>query len=97
MPRSWLNSQVPSCVPSGAALPWRPRQVHELQQKMSRFHGLTAANPERKQIAASVREGCDSLKWQVGSAARHRTAARGAAQAGAGAPRRAAPATLGGA
>ncbi|KAI8471517.1 MAG: Qc-snare protein, Tlg1/Syntaxin 6-family [Monoraphidium minutum] len=39
--------------------------VNELQHKMSRFHGLTAANPERRQIAASVRDGCDSLKWQL--------------------------------
>lgn len=39
--------------------------VNELQHKMSRFHGLTAANPERKQIAASVKDGCDSLKWQL--------------------------------
>ncbi|GBF87781.1 hypothetical protein Rsub_00492 [Raphidocelis subcapitata] len=39
--------------------------VHELQQKMSRFHGLTAANPERKQLAANVRDGCDSLQWQL--------------------------------
>jgi hypothetical protein len=40
-------------------------QVQELQSKMSRFHGLTAPNPERKSIAAAVTEGCDSLKWQV--------------------------------
>lgn len=39
--------------------------VHELQQRMSRFHGLTAANPERKKIAQSVEEGCDSLAWQL--------------------------------
>ena len=53
-------------------------QVNELQHKMSRFHGLTAANPERKQIAQSVRDGCDSLKWQVRARTR---AARGAAAA----------------
>jgi hypothetical protein len=41
-------------------------QVGELQSRMSRFHGLTAANPERKIIAAAVTDGCESLKWQVG-------------------------------
>jgi hypothetical protein len=41
-------------------------QVNELQQKMSRFHGLTASNPERKKIAAEVDHGVDSLRWQVG-------------------------------
>jgi hypothetical protein len=40
-------------------------QVNELQSKMSRFHGLTAANPERKTIATIVSDGCESLKWQV--------------------------------
>lgn len=40
-------------------------QVSELQQKMSRFHGLQAANPERKSIASTVQDGCESLKWQV--------------------------------
>lgn len=50
---------------SSSPPPLRPRQVHELQQKMSRFHGLAAANPERRQIAASVRDGCESLKWQA--------------------------------
>jgi hypothetical protein len=40
-------------------------QVNELQSKMSRFHGLTAANPERKTIANIVTDGCESLKWQV--------------------------------
>ncbi|WIA35216.1 hypothetical protein OEZ86_003679 [Tetradesmus obliquus] len=39
--------------------------VNELQSKMSRFHGLTAANPERKTIANIVTDGCESLKWQV--------------------------------
>lgn len=28
---------------------------------MSRFHGLTATNPERKMIAANVEKGCNSL------------------------------------
>jgi syntaxin 6 len=32
---------------------------------MSRFHGLTATNPERKKVAADVEQGCDSLAWQV--------------------------------
>ncbi|KAG2422428.1 hypothetical protein HXX76_016043 [Chlamydomonas incerta] len=32
---------------------------------MSRFHGLTATNPERKKIAQSVEEGCGSLSWQL--------------------------------
>ncbi len=44
--------------------PLRP-QVNELQQKMSRFHGLTASNPERKKVAAEVEHGVDSLRWQV--------------------------------
>ncbi|PNH00708.1 Syntaxin-61 [Tetrabaena socialis] len=39
--------------------------VNELQQRMSRFHGLTATNPERKKIAQSVEEGCSSLAWQL--------------------------------
>ncbi|KAG2443171.1 hypothetical protein HYH02_009580 [Chlamydomonas schloesseri] len=39
--------------------------VNELQQRMSRFHGLTATNPERKKIAQSVEEGCSSLSWQL--------------------------------
>eukprot|EP00879_Flechtneria_rotunda_P014286 GHRR01014924.1.p2 GENE.GHRR01014924.1~~GHRR01014924.1.p2 ORF type:complete len:139 (+),score=37.62 GHRR01014924.1:1072-1488(+) len=39
--------------------------VNELQSKMSRFHGLTAANPERKAIANVVTDACESLKWQV--------------------------------
>lgn len=39
--------------------------VNELQSKMSRFHGLTAANPERKTIGNIVTDGCESLKWQV--------------------------------
>jgi hypothetical protein len=45
-------------------------QVNELQSKMSRFHGLTAANPERKTIASIVTDGCESLKWQVGDVLR---------------------------
>lgn len=44
------------------------QQVNELQLKMSRFHGLTAANPERKTIGNVVKDGCESLKWQVGGA-----------------------------
>lgn len=40
-------------------------QVADLQSKMSRFHGLTAANPERRSIANTVTDGCESLKWQV--------------------------------
>lgn len=40
-------------------------QVNELHSKMSRFHGLTAANPERKTIASAVTDGCESMKWQV--------------------------------
>lgn len=39
--------------------------VNELQQKMSRFHGLTAANPERKTLAHNVQSGCDSVAWQL--------------------------------
>ncbi|GIL81703.1 hypothetical protein Vretimale_1343 [Volvox reticuliferus] len=39
--------------------------VNELQQRMSRFHGLQATNPERKKIAQSVEEGCNSLAWQL--------------------------------
>ncbi|PNW82698.1 hypothetical protein CHLRE_06g290100v5 [Chlamydomonas reinhardtii] len=39
--------------------------VNELQQRMSRFHGLTATNPERKKIAQTVEEGCGSLSWQL--------------------------------
>jgi len=33
---------------------------------MSRFHGLQASNPERKQIANTVKEGYESVRWQVG-------------------------------
>ena len=40
-------------------------QVNELQQRMSRFHGLQASNPERKSIAQEVDSACESLKWQV--------------------------------
>jgi syntaxin 6 len=32
---------------------------------MSRFHGLTQANPERKKVAIAVTDGCESIKWQV--------------------------------
>ncbi|GFR49902.1 hypothetical protein Agub_g12008 [Astrephomene gubernaculifera] len=39
--------------------------VNDLQQRMSRFHGLTATNPERKKIAQAVDEGCSSLAWQL--------------------------------
>ncbi|KAG2497799.1 hypothetical protein HYH03_004070 [Edaphochlamys debaryana] len=39
--------------------------VNDLQQRMSRFHGLTATNPERKKIAQAVEEGCSSLSWQL--------------------------------
>ncbi|MEW5304978.1 MAG: hypothetical protein WDW36_007550 [Sanguina aurantia] len=39
--------------------------VTGLQQKMSRFHGLTSANPERKVLAAAVQAGCDDIAWQV--------------------------------
>ena len=34
---------------------------------MSRFHGLTQANPERKKVATAVTDGCESIKWQVRS------------------------------
>lgn len=40
--------------------------MNDLQQKMSRFHGLQASNPERKQIANTVKDGCESVRWQVG-------------------------------
>lgn len=43
-------------------LPW---QVHELSQTMSRFHGLSASNPERKKVADTVEQGCNSVAWQV--------------------------------
>lgn len=39
--------------------------VTGLQQKMSRFHGLTSANPERKTLATAVQAGCDDIAWQV--------------------------------
>lgn len=39
--------------------------VTGLQQKMSRFHGLTSANPERKVLATAVQAGCDDIAWQV--------------------------------
>lgn len=39
--------------------------LNELQQRMSRFHGLTATNPERKSIAQYVEQGCDSVRWQL--------------------------------
>jgi hypothetical protein len=42
-------------------------QAADLQAKMPRFHGLTAANPERRTIANVVTDGCESLKWQVGA------------------------------
>jgi syntaxin of plants SYP6 len=40
-------------------------QLNEVQQKMSRFHGLTATNPERKDIAKAVDTECSSIVWQV--------------------------------
>jgi hypothetical protein len=40
-------------------------QLNEVQQKMSRFHGLTATNPERKDIAKQVDTECNSIVWQV--------------------------------
>mmetsp|Transcript_2681 Transcript_2681/g.4594 ORF Transcript_2681/g.4594 Transcript_2681/m.4594 type:complete len:225 (+) Transcript_2681:237-911(+) len=39
--------------------------LHEVQQKMSRFHGLTATNPERKEIAKQVETECTSILWQL--------------------------------
>jgi hypothetical protein len=40
-------------------------QLTEVQQKMSRFHGLQASNPERKEIAKAVETECNSIIWQV--------------------------------
>ncbi len=40
-------------------------QLNEVQQKMSRFHGLTANNPERKDLAKQVETECNSIVWQV--------------------------------
>ncbi len=40
-------------------------QLQDLQQKMSRFHGLTGSNPERKEIARQVETECTSVLWQV--------------------------------
>lgn len=46
--------------------PWAARfQVNELQQKMSRFHGLTASNPERKTLAQNVTTGCEQVGAMV--------------------------------
>lgn len=39
--------------------------VNGLQQKVSRFHGLTVMNPERKMIAANVEKGCKSLASEL--------------------------------
>lgn len=39
--------------------------LNELQAKMSRFHGLAATNPERKEIAKTVDTECNSIIWQL--------------------------------
>mmetsp|Transcript_5044 Transcript_5044/g.13694 ORF Transcript_5044/g.13694 Transcript_5044/m.13694 type:complete len:226 (+) Transcript_5044:233-910(+) len=39
--------------------------LHEVQQKTSRFYGLTATNPERKELAKSVQGECASIHWQL--------------------------------
>ena len=41
------------------------RQVHDLKQKMTRYHGLQAKNPERKTLSSQVEAGCQSIRWQV--------------------------------
>ena len=43
------------------------RQVHDLKQKMTRYHGLQAKNPERKTLSSQVEAGCQSIRWQVRS------------------------------
>ncbi len=40
-------------------------QVHDLKQKMTRYHGLQAKNPERKTLSSQVEAGCQSIRWQV--------------------------------
>jgi hypothetical protein len=40
-------------------------QLNEVEQRLSRFHGLVASNPERKEIAKSVETECNSMTWQV--------------------------------
>lgn len=45
---------------------------------MARFHGLTAANPQRKTVAEDVEHGCESLLWQV----RHAQSSMSCGQAG---------------
>uniref|UniRef100_A0A7S0WJC1 t-SNARE coiled-coil homology domain-containing protein n=1 Tax=Chlamydomonas leiostraca TaxID=1034604 RepID=A0A7S0WJC1_9CHLO len=39
--------------------------LNDVQQKMSRFHGLISTNPERKEIAKQVETECNLIMWQL--------------------------------
>ncbi|GAX83411.1 hypothetical protein CEUSTIGMA_g10836.t1 [Chlamydomonas eustigma] len=39
--------------------------VHDLKQKMTRYHGLQSGNPERKILSQQVEAGCQSIRWQL--------------------------------
>eukprot|EP00195_Chlamydomonas_chlamydogama_P015617 CAMPEP_0202908252 /NCGR_PEP_ID=MMETSP1392-20130828/45419_1 /ASSEMBLY_ACC=CAM_ASM_000868 /TAXON_ID=225041 /ORGANISM="Chlamydomonas chlamydogama, Strain SAG 11-48b" /LENGTH=213 /DNA_ID=CAMNT_0049597501 /DNA_START=182 /DNA_END=820 /DNA_ORIENTATION=- len=40
-------------------------QYNEIQQKLSRFHMLTAANPERKSLAKDIESECNAIIMQL--------------------------------
>lgn len=39
--------------------------IHDLKQKMTRYHGLQAGNPERRTLSQQVQAGCQSITWQL--------------------------------
>ena len=40
-------------------------QYNDIQQKLSRFHTLSATSPDRKGLAQEMDADCDSIKYQV--------------------------------
>ena len=40
-------------------------QYNDIQQKLSRFHTLSATSPDRKGLAREMDADCDSIKYQV--------------------------------
>lgn len=77
--KTWFAAQLIPCITTNDSrpliipvVPIQPPfpalsrvQLQEVQQKTSRFYGLTAANPERKELAKSVQGECASIHWQV--------------------------------
>ena len=39
--------------------------LHDIKQKMARYHGLQANNPERRTLLIQVEAGCESALLQV--------------------------------